>query len=55
LFFPGYQNAVFNAMLPALLGELWMMGWLLVKGARDLGAEGDAPAPALATGAGVMP
>ena len=32
---PSYANAVFRAMMPALLGELWIMLWLLIKGAKE--------------------
>jgi len=32
LFFPSYANVVFLVILPALLGELWIMLWLLIKG-----------------------
>ncbi len=34
LLFPSYGSVVFNASLPALLGELWIMLWLLIKGAK---------------------
>jgi hypothetical protein len=34
LLFPSYANVVFRAILPALLGELWIMLWLLIKGAN---------------------
>jgi uncharacterized protein DUF4386 len=34
LFWPGYANVVFQAILPALLGELWIMLWLLLKGVK---------------------
>jgi hypothetical protein len=31
---PGYASAVSGAVLPALMGELWVMLWLLIKGAK---------------------
>jgi len=34
LLWPSYANIVFNASLPALLGELWIMLWLLIKGVK---------------------
>lgn len=34
LLLPAYGNAVFRALTPALLGELWIMLWLLIKGAN---------------------
>lgn len=34
LLLPDYGTVVFRALLPALLGELWIMLWLLVKGAK---------------------
>ncbi len=34
LLLPSYANVVFRAILPALLGELWIMLWLLIKGAK---------------------
>jgi hypothetical protein len=34
LLLPSYGNVVFRAILPALLGELWIMLWLLIKGAK---------------------
>lgn len=33
LFFPAYGGMVWDAMLPALLGELWVMLWLVIRGA----------------------
>jgi Domain of unknown function (DUF4386) len=33
LILPDYGNVVFRAVQPALLGELWIMLWLLIKGA----------------------
>ena len=32
LLWPSYAQAVAGAMMPALLGELWIMLWLLIKG-----------------------
>ena len=32
LLLPRYGNVIFNASLPALLGELWIMLWLVIKG-----------------------
>jgi len=34
LLLPAYGNVVFRASMPALLGELWIMLWLLIKGAK---------------------
>ncbi len=34
LLLPSYGNVVFRATLPALTGELWIMLWLLIKGAK---------------------
>lgn len=34
LLLPVYGSVAFNASMPALLGELWIMLWLLIKGAR---------------------
>lgn len=34
LFSPSYASFIFLALLPALLGELWIMLWLLIKGVR---------------------
>jgi hypothetical protein len=34
LLLPAYGNVVFRASMPALLGELWIMLWLLIKGAN---------------------
>src|SRR5712692_10455268 len=34
LLLPSYGNVAFRATLPALLGELWIMLWLLIKGAK---------------------
>lgn len=34
LLVPAYGRVVFNASLPAYLGELWIMLWLLIKGAK---------------------
>ncbi len=34
LLLPAYGNVVFRASMPALLGELWIMAWLLIKGAN---------------------
>jgi uncharacterized protein DUF4386 len=47
LLWPSYANIVFNASFPALLGELWIMLWLLIKGVKPRPA-GIAPANALA-------
>ncbi len=35
LLLPAYGNVVFQAAMPALLGELWIMLWLLIKGAEE--------------------
>ncbi len=34
LLFPDYGNLLFQAAMPALLGEVWIMLWLLIKGAK---------------------
>ena len=34
LLLPAYGNVVFRASMPALLGELWIMAWLLIKGVK---------------------
>ena len=34
LLFPAYGNVAFRASMPALLGEIWIMLWLLIKGAK---------------------
>lgn len=34
LLYPQYQEAVFRAVMPALLGELAILLWLLIKGAK---------------------
>lgn len=34
LLLPEYGNILFRASMPALLGELWIMLWLLIRGAR---------------------
>ena len=34
LLLPAYGNVVMRASMPALLGELWIMLWLLIKGAH---------------------
>ncbi len=34
LLLPEYGDVVFRAAIPALLGELWIMLWLLIKGAK---------------------
>jgi len=34
LLFPDYGNLLFRASQPALWGELWIMLWLLIKGAK---------------------
>jgi len=34
LLLPSYGNLAFQASMPALLGELWIMLWLLIKGAK---------------------
>jgi hypothetical protein len=34
LLLPAYGRVAFNAAMPALLGELWIILWLLIKGAR---------------------
>jgi hypothetical protein len=34
--FPAYQDTVFKISQPAMFGELALMLWLLIKGARPL-------------------
>jgi hypothetical protein len=34
LFFPAYGNLALRVFFPALLGELWIMLWLLIRGAK---------------------
>ena len=34
LLLPGYGNVVFQAIVPAVLGELWIWLWLLIKGVK---------------------
>ena len=34
LLLPAYGNVVFRASMPALLGELWIMLWFLIKGVK---------------------
>jgi hypothetical protein len=34
LLLPAYGNLVIRASMPALLGELWILLWLLIKGAK---------------------
>jgi hypothetical protein len=34
LLLPAYANVAFNAAQPALLGELWIMLWLVIKGVK---------------------
>jgi hypothetical protein len=34
LLLPSYANVVSRAVLPALLGEVWILLWLLIKGAK---------------------
>jgi hypothetical protein len=43
LLLPAYGNVVFRASMPALLGELWIMLWLLIKGAKVRALEAPAP------------
>lgn len=38
LFLPHYYQVVFGALLPALLGELWLHLWLVIRGAKDVPA-----------------
>jgi hypothetical protein len=45
LLFPQYYNVAFNSAFPFLLGELAIMLWLVIKGAKVQ----PLPAPALAT------
>jgi hypothetical protein len=42
LLLPAYGNVVFRASMPALLGELWIMLWLLIKGAKVQALEAPA-------------
>jgi hypothetical protein len=34
LLLPGHESVIFRAVLPALLGEVWIMFWLLIKGVK---------------------
>jgi len=43
LLVPAYGNLVFRASMPALLGELWIMSWLLIRGARVQGPSAGRP------------
>ena len=43
LLLPAYGNVVYRASMPALLGELWIMLWLLIKGAKVQALEAPAP------------
>jgi hypothetical protein len=47
LLFPQYEARVFNSAFPAMLGELAIMLWLLIKGAKPqpLGAAASSLAP----------
>ena len=54
LFFPAFYGVVFNAAMPALLGELWVQLWLLVRGVREMPADRDGQ-PALGRGAALSP
>jgi len=42
LLLPAYGSVVFNATLPALVGELWIMLWLLITGFGPLKVRGRA-------------
>jgi hypothetical protein len=46
LFFPDYYQAAFRYSQPVLFGELAVMLWLLIKGAKV--TQSPQPAPALA-------
>jgi hypothetical protein len=35
LFWPRYASLIFNAIQPALLGELWIILWLLITGVKE--------------------
>lgn len=41
---PAYQRVAFNAALPALFGELWIMIWLIAKGVNVSKLPAHAPA-----------
>lgn len=43
---PQYENRVSNITFPALLGELAIILWLLIKGARPEPLDAAAPLPA---------
>jgi len=43
LLLPAYGNVVTRASMPALLGELWIMLWLLIKGAKVQPLPASAP------------
>src|SRR5258708_1868097 len=46
LLLPQYQDKVFTISLPALLGELALMLWLVIKGARPPALDAAASSPA---------
>ena len=46
LFFPGYYQAAFRYSQPVLFGELVVMLWLLIKGAKRTQSPQPAPLPA---------
>lgn len=48
LFLPDYRAAVSLAVMPALLGELAILLWLLIKGVKEPALPGPAPARAIA-------
>jgi hypothetical protein len=52
LFLPRYADALRIALLPLLLGEVWLGLWLVIRGTKD-SVEGGDPRPTLASGAPV--
>jgi hypothetical protein len=46
LLLPQYYNVVFNRALPALLGEMALMLWLVIKGAKPTLDAAASPAAA---------
>lgn len=46
LLFPQYEHMVSNIAFPAILGEIAMMLWLLIMGAREQPVNAAAPSSA---------
>lgn len=43
LLLPAYEGVVSSAATPALLGEVWIMLWLLIRGANPKASAASAP------------